>query len=126
MFKGFREFVFRGNVIDLAVAFVVGAATATLIGAFSKGLILPVVGIFLGGGVNVGTINIRDQVIDFTMLLNAVIVFFITLAVIYLFFVAPMNKLRKKMGIAEVDATPADVQLLTEIRDLLKEQQGKS
>ncbi len=125
MFKGFREFVFRGNVIDLAVAFVVGAATATVIGVFSKALILPIVGIFLGGGVNVGTITIRDQVIDFTALLNAVIVFFITLAVIYLFFVAPMNKIRKRMGAADVDATPADVQLLTEIRDLLKEQQEK-
>lgn len=126
MFKGFREFVFRGNVIDLAVAFVVGAATATLIGVFSKSLILPIVGIFLGGGVNVGTITIRDQVIDFTALINAVIVFIITLAVIYLFFVAPMNNMRKRMGVAEVDATPADVKLLTEIRDLLQQQQGKT
>lgn len=125
MIKGFKTFVFRGNVIDLAVAFVVGAATATLIGAFSENLILPVVGIFLGGGVDVGTITIRDQVIDFTALINAIIVFFVTLAVIYLIFVAPMNKLREKMGLAAVDATPADVKLLTEIRDLLKEQQNK-
>ena len=125
MIKGFKTFVFRGNVIDLAVAFVVGAATATLIGAFSENLILPVVGIFLGGGVDVGTITIRDQVIDFTALINAIIVFFVTLAVIYLIFVAPMNKLREKMGLAAVDATPADVKLLTEIRDLLQEQQSK-
>ena len=125
MLKGFREFVFRGNVIDLAVAFVVGAATATVIGAFSENLILPIVGIFLGGGVDVGTVTIRDQVIDFTKLLNAIIVFIVTLAVIYLFFVAPMNRLRKKMGGGSIDATPADVKLLTEIRDLLKEQQGK-
>lgn len=125
MIKGFKTFVFRGNVIDLAVAFVVGAATATLIGAFSENLILPVVGIFLGGGVDVGTITIRDQVIDFTALINAIIVFFVTLAVIYLIFVAPMNKLREKMGLAAVDATPADVKLLTEIRDLLQEQQNK-
>lgn len=123
MFKGFRDFVFRGNVIDLAVAFVVGAATATLIGAFSANLILPLVGIFLGGGVDVGTITVRDQVIDITKLINSIIVFLVTLAVIYIFFVAPMNKFRQKFGKGEVDATPADVQLLTEIRDLLKEQQ---
>jgi len=96
-----------------------------LIGAFSENLILPVVGIFLGGGVDVGTITIRDQVIDITALINAIIVFFVTLAVIYLIFVAPMNKLREKMGLGAVDATPADVKLLTEIRDLLQEQQNK-
>ena len=49
MLKGFREFALRGNFIDLAVAVVVGAAIAALIGAISEGLVLPIVGIFLGG-----------------------------------------------------------------------------
>ena len=124
MLKGFRAFVLRGNVIDLAVAFVVGAAFATLIGAFSEGLISPIVGIFLGGGVDVGQFTIRDQVIDVTMLVNAVITFVITLTVIYLVFVAPMNAYRRRTGQGVVDATPADVKLLIEIRDLLKEQQA--
>ena len=124
MLKGFRTFVLRGNVIDLAVAFVVGAAFATLIGAFSEGLISPIVGIFLGGGVDVGQFTIRDQVIDVTMLVNAVITFVITLTVIYFVFVAPMNAYRRKTGQGVVDATPADVKLLMEIRDLLKEQQA--
>jgi large conductance mechanosensitive channel len=124
MLKGFRAFVLRGNVIDLAVAFVVGAAFATLIGAFSEGLISPIVGIFLGGGVDVGQFTIRDQVIDVTMLVNAVITFVITLTVIYFVFVAPMNAYRRKTGQGVVDATPADVKLLMEIRDLLKEQQA--
>ncbi len=124
MLKGFRTFVLRGNVIDLAVAFVVGAAFATLIGALSEGLISPIVGIFLGGGVDVGQFTIRDQVIDVTMLVNAVITFVITLTVIYFVFVAPMNAYRRKTGQGVVDATPADVKLLMEIRDLLKEQQA--
>ena len=124
MLKGFKEFALRGNVIDLAVAVVVGAAFAALIGAFSAALIMPVVGIFLGGGVDAGTLEINGQVIDFTMMINAVIVFVVTMAVIYFVFVLPMNKIRARMGASDVDTTPADVKLLTEIRDLLLAQQG--
>lgn len=123
MFSGFKQFVFRGNVIDLAVAFVVGAAFAALVGTFSTALIQPIVGIFLGGGIDAGTLTIRDQVIDFTAIINALITFFITLTVIYFVFVVPMNKFRERTGAGAVDATPADVKLLSEIRDLLKEQQ---
>ena len=124
MFSGFKTFVFRGNVIDLAVAFVVGAAFTALVGTFSEALIMPIVGIFLGGGVDAGTLEINGQVIDFTMMINALITFFITLTVIYFIFVVPMNKIRERMGAGAVDTTPADVKLLTEIRDLLKERQG--
>ena len=124
MLKGFRSFVLRGNVIDLAVAVVVGAAFAALIDAFSKALILPIVGIFLGGGVSAGTIEINGQIIDFTLMINAVITFIITLTVIYFIFVVPMNKLRERQGGNEIDTTPPDVALLTEIRDLLKERQA--
>ena len=126
MLKGFRDFIMRGNVIDLAVAVVVGAAFAALIGAFSAALIMPVVGIFLGGGISAGTIEIRGQVIDFTMMINAVIVFAVTLAVIYFVFVVPMNKLRERsarQAEAAEEATPVDIALLTEIRDLLKARQ---
>lgn len=123
MLSGFKQFVFRGNVIDLAVAFVVGAAFAALVGTFSTALIEPIVGIFLGGGVDAGTITIRDQVIDVTAMINALITFFITLTVIYFVFVVPMNKFRERMGAGQVDTTPADIKLLTEIRDLLLKQQ---
>lgn len=123
MIKGFKTFVLRGNVIDVAVAFVVGAAFAALVTSFSEALIMPIVGIFLGGGVSAGTIEINGQVIDFTMMINAIITFFITLTVIYFVFVVPMNAYRKRTGQGEVDATPPDVKLLAEIRDLLKAQQ---
>ena len=121
MLKGFKTFVFRGNVIDLAVAFVVGAAFASLITSFSEGLIQPIVGIFLGGGIEAGQLTINGQVIDFTLLVNAIITFLITLTVIYFVFVLPMNTYRKRTGQGEVDATPTDVKLLGEIRDLLAE-----
>ena len=120
MIKGFKAFVLRGNVIDLAVGFVVGAAFAALVKTFTDAIITPIVNIFLGGGVNVGTITVRDQVIDLSAALNGFITFFITLTVLYFIFVVPMNKYRARTGQGEVDATPADVKLLTEIRDLLK------
>lgn len=125
MFSGFKSFVLRGNVIDLAVAFVVGAAFATLITSFSEGLISPIVGIFLGGGVDVGQVTINGQIIDFTLLINAIITFFITLSVIYFVFVMPMNKYRQRTGQDAVDATPPEVKLLSEIRDLLAQNSAK-
>ena len=119
----------RGNAIDLAVAVVVGAAFSALVAGFSDALILPIVGIFLGGGVDVGTWTIRDQVIDFTTMLNAVITFILTVAVIYFAFVLPLNKMREKMfGPVEAEkaALTQEVALLTEIRDLLARESGSS
>lgn len=129
MLKGFKEFAMRGNAIDLAVAVVVGAAFSALVAGFSDALILPIVGIFLGGGVDVGTWTIRDQVIDFTTMLNAVITFILTVAVIYFAFVLPLNKMREKMfGPVEAEkaALTQEVALLTEIRDLLARESGSS
>ena len=123
VFKGFKEFAYRGNVIDLAVAVVAGAAVTTLVGDFTAALINPLIGLFFGGGVDVGTWTIRGQVFDFTLLINAFITFFITMAVIYYVLVAPLNRLRnrqKKDEEAQVPPTPEDIVLLTEIRDLLK------
>ena len=128
MIKGFREFVFRGNVIDLAVAVVVGAAFTALVAVFTDSLIKPIIGIFLGGGVDAGTIEIRGQVINITAMLNAVLTFVITMAVIYFVFVVPMNKFRERLAAGkataeeEAAATSEDIALLTEIRDLLKAQ----
>ena len=130
MLKGFKEFALRGNVIDLAVAVVVGAAVTAMVAAFSDALIQPIVGIFLGGGIDVGTITIRDQVINVTLMINAIVTFLITVTVIYFAFVMPMNKLR---AFAAPAPTPTEeklseeVALLTEIRDLLAQQrQGGS
>lgn len=129
MIKGFKEFVFRGNVIDLAVAVAVGTALAALVAAVTQALIEPIVGWILsliGGSDGIGgTITIAEGYeLNFALLIGAVITFFVTLAALYLFFVAPMNKYRAMTGQGGVDTRPADVKLLEEIRDLLQQQAG--
>ncbi len=123
MFSGFKEFAYRGNVIDLAVAVVAGAAVTTLVGDFTTAMITPLIGLVLGGGVDVGTIVINDQVFDFTLLINSFITFIITMAVIYYALVAPLNRMRQRQEAkkkTEPEPTPEDIVLLSEIRDLLK------
>lgn len=129
MIKGFKEFVFRGNVIDLAVAVAVGTALAALVAAVTQALIEPIVGWILsliGGSDGIGgTITLAEGYeLNFALLIGAVITFFVTLAALYLFFVAPMNKYRAMTGQGGVDTRPADVKLLEEIRDLLQQQAG--
>ena len=120
MIKGFKEFVFRGNVIDLAVAVAVGTALAALVAAVTQALILSLLGGSDGIG---GTITLsQGYELNFALLIGAVITFFVTLAALYLFFVAPMNRYRTMTGQGGVDTRPPDVQLLEEIRDLLKQQ----
>lgn len=130
MIKGFKAFVFRGNVIDLAVAVAVGTALAALVATVTKALIEPIVGWilhFIGGSDGIGgTITLADGYeINFALLIGAVITFFVTLMALYFFFVAPMNKYRAMTGQGGIDTRPPDVQLLEEIRDLLLAQQGK-
>ncbi|MFM7211021.1 MAG: MscL family protein [Actinomycetota bacterium] len=130
MIKGFKAFVFRGNVIDLAVAVAVGTALAALVAAVTKAVIEPIVGWilhFIGGSDGIGgTITLADGYeINFALLIGAIITFFVTLMALYFFFVAPMNKYRAMTGQGGIDTRPPDVQLLEEIRDLLKEQQAK-
>ena len=123
MLKGFKEFATRGNVIDLAVAVVAGAAITALVGDFTTAIINPLIGLALGGGVDVGTIVVNDQVFDFTLLINSFITFIITLLVIYYAIVVPVNKMREREEAkqeSEAEPTPEDIALLTEIRDLLK------
>jgi large conductance mechanosensitive channel len=123
MFKGFKEFAYRGNVIDLAVAVVAGAAITALVGDFTTAMVNPLIGLALGGGVDVGVVTVNGQVFDFTLLVNSFITFIITLLVIYYFLVAPLNKMRQRQEAkkeVEPEPTPEDIALLSEIRDLLK------
>jgi large conductance mechanosensitive channel len=123
MLKGFREFAYRGNVIDLAVAVVAGAAVTALVGDFTTAMINPLIGLALGGGVDVGALTVNGQVFDFTLLINSIITFIITMLVIYYALVAPLNRLRQRQEAnkaVEPEPTPEDIALLTEIRDLLK------
>jgi large conductance mechanosensitive channel len=125
--KGFKDFVMRGNVIDLAVAVVIGTAFAALVKAFADAFINPLIKVIMGGGVQGGQVPLDDRhqnVLDFGLFINSVITFLITAAVVYFIFVMPMQKLlerRKRGEEPEVEATPEDIALLQEIRDLLRQ-----
>jgi large conductance mechanosensitive channel len=126
MIKGFKDFLMRGNVIDLAVAVVIGIAFGAVVKAFTDGFIGGLIGA-MGGSPNFGdagpTVNGSKIVIGTTI--TALINFVIVAAVVYFFVVVPMNHLlerRKRGEEAEVVATPEDIALLQEIRDLLSEQ----
>ncbi len=126
MLKGFRDFIMRGNVIELAVAVAIGTAFTVLVNQFGDSFIKPLVGLIGGGGLEGGTFTINGQVFDWAGFINAVIFFVLTAAVIYFAVVAPYNAFeeRRKRGQGPVDppAPPDDVVLLTEIRDLLRAQ----
>lgn len=129
MLKGFRDFIMRGNVIDLAVAVVIGGAFTAIVTAFSDNLINPLIAALGGAEVNgLGFRVLTDNeatFMDFGAVITAAINFLLIAAVVYFVIVAPMNKLkeiqeaRRGIGQDEEDVAPTDVELLTEIRDLL-------
>ncbi|HEX4705247.1 MAG TPA: large conductance mechanosensitive channel protein MscL [Pseudonocardiaceae bacterium] len=130
MLKGFREFIFRGNIFDLAVAVVIGTAFTALVTAVVTNLINPIVAAI--GGHNIDGLSVTlvsgntKTVMHFDTVITAIINFVIIAAVVYFVFVVPMQKIleRRKRKDPAVTAEPTDVELLTEIRDLLREQRG--
>ncbi len=119
MFKGFRDFITRGNVIDLAVAVVIGGAFTALVAVFTRSLIQPMINLAMGGGVDGGKVIVNGQVFDFGAILNGFITFLITAAVVYFVFVLPMNKYKARFGKTEKQEVAEEVTLLREIRDSL-------
>ncbi len=147
MLEEFKKFILKGNVVDLSTGVIIGAAFGNIVGAFTKGIVEPILGMF-GGGPNpdlkikIGekTIEVMQkgangveakvqQVVPFLQLdigavIGAIIGFLITAAVIFFVIVKPANKLMSMMKKEEAAAPPsapaADIVLLTEIRDLLK------
>jgi large conductance mechanosensitive channel len=126
MLKGFRDFIMRGNVIELAVAVAIGTAFTAVVTQFGESFIDPLVGLIGGGGGEGGRFTIDGQVFDWAAFVNAVIFFVLTAAVIYFLVVAPYNAFeeRRKRGRGPIDPPPPpdDIMLLTEIRDLLRAQ----
>ena len=122
MLKGFKEFISRGNVIDLAVAVVIGAAFAGLVPAFTENVIQPLVDrIGAGPEAEYGILRIPlggEQFVDLNAVLSAAINFLIVAAVIYFVIVVPFKKLRERD--VKVESTETELTLLTEIRDLLR------
>lgn len=128
MLKGFKDFLLRGNVVDLAVAVVVGTAFTAVVTAFTNAFLKPLVQVFSGGGQFAGSFVVNGVVFDYASFVNAVITFLITAAVIYFLVVAPLKMVedRRRRGDEEGPADPSDVELLAEIRDLLCEQAGRT
>ncbi|MDG4836157.1 large conductance mechanosensitive channel protein MscL [Micromonospora sp. WMMD967] len=124
MLKGFKDFIMRGNVVDLAVGVVIGAAFTGVVTAFTNSFLKPIIKL-VGGGDDqfAGQWEIsKGNLMDWAGFINALITFLLTAAVLYFLVVFPMNKLaeRRKRGEEPPPAAPSEeVKLLTEIRDAL-------
>lgn len=122
MFKGFRDFLVRGNVVDLAVGFVMGVAFTAVVTQFTASFLDPLIRVISGGGdLTAGTFQVRGVEFDWAAFVNVVIAFLLTALTLYFLVVLPMNKLAKRRK--QEPAAPAkpseEVRLLTEIRDAL-------
>ena len=126
MMKGFKDFLLRGNVVDLAVAVVIGAAFGAVVTSFVNSFLTPLIGLAGGGGKFGGVLEINEQRFTWGAFLSTLIGFLLTAAVVYFIVVVPMKKLieRRATGQEPGPAAPTDVELLAEIRDLLRAQQG--
>lgn len=134
MLKEFKEFALKGNVMDMAIGIIIGAAFTTVVKSLVDDVLMPPLGKLTGGVdfsdlfVNMGDIQYDSlaaakdggaPVIAYGLFINNIISFLIVAFVVFML-VKGMNKLKRKEEAAPTAATPADVALLTEIRDILK------
>lgn len=122
MIQGFKDFLLRGNIIDLAVAVVIGAAFTALVGSFTSSFIQPLINLAAGGGGTGGTFVVNGEPFAYGAFITAVITFLITAAVVYFVFVMPMKTLNERLNRGqepEPEGVSEDIQLLREIRDAL-------
>jgi len=106
MFKGFRQFIMRGNVIDLAVAVVIGAAFGAVVSSFVTNILTPLIAAIVGKpDFSAFNVTINGAVISYGIFLNALISFVLVAAAVYFFMVAPMNAWKAR---AARNAVPPD------------------
>lgn len=132
MIQGFKDFIMRGNVIDLAVAVVIGGAFTAIVTAIVDSVITPLIALFYkpaeNGDVGPTFTGLHGDEVTFPLgnLLTAIISFFAVALVVYLVFVLPMNKWKERQaaraGVAEEPEAklPTEAELLVQIRDLLE------
>ena len=127
MIKGFKDFLLRGNVVDLAVAVVIGTAFTAVVTSFTESFLRPLIGLVGGGGRTGGSFEVDGQTFAWGDFLNSLVTFALTAAVVYFVVVLPMKVIleRRKRGDEEGPVAPTQVELLVEIRDLLRAQQGR-
>ena len=124
MLKGFKEFITRGNVIELAVGVIIGTAFKDIVDSLVNSVINPLIGMIFGKPdfSNMLIFAFNGSELKFGVLLTAVINFLLIASALYFFLVLPMNALAKRKKKAEDEApkeVSEEVQLLTEIRDAL-------
>lgn len=125
MLKGFRDFVTRGNVVDLAVAVVIGTAFTVVINAVVTGFINPLVAAIFGQPdlTQVATFEINEAQFSIGLILDALFKFLTIAAAVYFAIVLPINNLRERRRAEPEDEEappPEDIALLREIRDELR------
>jgi large conductance mechanosensitive channel len=130
MIQGFKEFITKGNVIDLAVAVVIGGAFTAIVNAVVSSIINPLVALFYqpgeDGKFGPTLTGLYGQQVTFPLgdLISAVISFFAVAVVVYFVFVVPMNKYKERQAAknpaVEEETLPTEQELLIEIRDLMR------
>ena len=130
MFRGFKEFITKGNVIDLAVAVVIGGAFTAIVTAVVDSIITPLVALFYqpddSGNVGPTLTGIYGQSVTFPLgnLITAIISFLAVALVVYFVFVVPMNRYKERQAArnpaVEEETLPTEQELLIEIRDQLR------
>ncbi len=132
MIKGFKEFLFRGNVIDLAVAVVIGAAFGAVVTAIVEGLLTPLIAAVFGQpNFSRLSFTINNSVFEYGNVLNALFTFLAVATAIYFFVIVPVRTITEAAQRRRAAGEPADAAvplsdeavLLGEIRDLLRAQQ---
>ena len=128
MLKGFRDFVMRGNIVDLAIAVVIGTAFAKVVDSLVTAIITPILNALPGLSVNGLSFALRGgalaakTTINISAIISAIIAFVLTAAVVYFVFVVPMTKIQRLRATGqapEPEAVPEATLLLREIRDAL-------
>jgi large conductance mechanosensitive channel len=123
MLADFKRFLFRGNVIDLAVAVIIGAAFTAIVTAISAGLLTPLIGMIFSKDFSEMYFTINGSRFQYGLVINAVISFVLVAAVVFFVIVKPMQVMAERRARGEAtDDTPApsdEAVLLAEIRDLL-------
>jgi large conductance mechanosensitive channel len=122
MFSGFRKFVVRGNVLDLAVGIIIGAAFGAVVNSLVKDLFTPLIGMIIGqpdfSAWKIGAFNVGNFV-------NALVAFLLNAAALYYFIVLPFNRFAARYMTPDAPPATATESLLAEIRDLLKKQAAR-
>lgn len=130
--KGFKEFIMRGNVVDLAIAVVLGTAFTAVVTALVRDIITPLIAAIFGKqNFSTLTFSLNKSTFLYGDVINYIITFLSVAAVLYFLVVLPLNKLAERRARGQIPAdelpppTP-DIELLTEIRDLLARQSGSN